>query len=67
MNSNASGHKKKQLDPKTIDFIHRKDFWFFPSVHLDNSKEWSECVIATNESSLQLKNKPLKGYTKRSH
>ena len=60
MSSNVSGRKKKQLDPKIIDFIRRKAFLFFPSPHLDTSKEWAECVIAIDESSRRLKNKPLK-------
>ena len=64
MSSNVSGRKKKKLDPKIINFIRRKAFLFFPSVHLDNSKEWSECIVAIDESSRRLKNKPLKGCTK---
>ena len=67
MSSNVSGHKKKQLDPKIIDFIHRKAFLFFPSAQLDTSKEWSECIVAIDESSRRLKNKPLKGCAKESH
>ena len=51
MSSNVSGRKKKKLDPRIIDFIRRKAFLFFPSAHLDNSKEWSECVIAIDKSS----------------
>ena len=60
MSSNVSGRKKKKLDPRIIDFIRRKAFLFFPSAHLDDSKEWFECVIAIDESSRRLKNKPLK-------
>ena len=59
MSSNVSGHKKKQLDPKIIDFIRMRAFLFFPNAHLDNSKEWSECVIAIDERSRRLKNKPF--------
>ena len=39
MSSNVAGRKKKQLDPKVIDFIRRKVFLFFPSAHVDTSKE----------------------------
>ena len=63
ISSNVSGHKKKKLDPNIINFIRRKAFLFSPSVHLDNFKERSECVVAIGESSRRLKNKPLKGCT----
>lgn len=47
----SSHVKKKQLDPNIMDFIRRKAFLYFPSAHLDNSKEWFECIIAIDESS----------------
>jgi len=36
-----------------MDFIRRKVFLFFPSPHLDHSKEWIECVIAIEFSLLK--------------
>ena len=60
MSSNVSGRNKKQLNPQVMEFIHRKVFLFFPSTQVDTSKEWADCIVAVDESSRRLKNKPSK-------
>ena len=58
--SNVSGRNKKKLDPRIIAYIKQKVFHFFPTTQVNAEKEWAECIIAIDESSRRLKNKPLK-------
>ena len=60
MSSNVSGRNKKQLNPQVMEFIRRKVFLFFPSTQVNTSKEWADCIVAVDESSRRLKNKPSK-------
>jgi len=60
MSSNVAGRNKKKLDPKIIDYIRQKVFQYFPTTQVDTKREWSDCIVAIDESSRRLKNKPSK-------
>ena len=59
--SNVSGRGKKQLDPKKISYIRSIVSKKYPVIPPQKETEqWAQCVIAIDEASRRLKNKPKK-------
>lgn len=59
--SNVSGRNKKQLNPAIMNYIKATTFKYYPCLPNENKKkQWSLCIIAIDEASRRLINKPRK-------
>ena len=65
--SNVSGKKKAKLNPIIMEYVKSTCFQFFPCLQLDVGKEWSNCVVAIDESCRRLNNKPKKRHETANH
>ena len=60
--SNVNGRGKEKLNPRIIQYLKQKCFYYWPIITGKEIEEesWKLCVISIDENARSLKNKPRK-------